>query len=899
MLNLKDISKDYYIDKELSVHALKDLNLQFPDKGFVSILGPSGCGKTTLLNILGGLDRYTSGDLIVDGKSTSGFNDHDWDNYRNKKIGMVFQSYNLIGHMSVLSNAEIALTLSGVDRATRKALSIEALRSVGLENEIKKRPNQLSGGQMQRVALARAIVNNPSVVLADEPTGALDSVTSIQIMDILSKIASSRLVIMVTHNRKLADSYSSRIIEISDGEVIKDYENTPTKGELAAKPLSSVVEEKKEEDQNKKVASDYTLIDKDFSKEVKSELKKGKVKKKQSAMSFLTALSLSFTNLKTKKGRTILTSVAGSFGIIGVALVLSLSNGFTNYIDGMQSESLAQFPISVEEYSADYTSDNTNANVEYPDDHDVIVKQAATTSYHVNNITDDYITYLNDIDSSIVSSVNYNYALRTNVLSKNTSGTVSVLSTDASSYLESLTSSVTSSSYWYQLPSNDTFVQSKYDLIEGKYPTSSNEAVLVVDKYNSLSTTILKALGYDTSKDSISVSSILSKEFKMVDNDNYYTDTGTTTAVTGKFLKDDNSTSLTKMLEYISQMIKAYSNNDLIAVNSYQKLVYSFFNDTEETRNLKSYTTPTSDELTSLYDDSSKSSSIKIVGILRPNKSSVASMLSPGVYCKTDLVTDAIDVNKTSSISTSYKNNMVLQYSSLLGDYYPTTFKVIDNNNAISYSNLSDLVTNISNYISQRKILGTDISVSSITIYPKDFSLKKKVLSYLDAYNTDKADTDQIKYTDLAGTVFSSFEAIVNIISTVLIAFASISLVVSSVMTGIIIYNSVIERTKEIGILRAIGARKKDISRLFKAEAVIIGLFSGVVGIGVTYLLCIPLNMIFNNLNLGLDLSHLAQLNPWHALILLAISIVLNFIASLIPSRFAAKKDPVVALRSE
>jgi len=899
VLKLVDIKKDYPVDGNQAVHALKGINVEFPSTGFVSILGPSGCGKTTLLNILGGLDRYTEGDLIVDEKSTKDFNDHDWDNYRNKKIGMVFQSYNLIGHMSVLANVEVALTLSGVERSKRKAAAIEALKSVGLENQIHKYPNQLSGGQMQRVALARAIVNNPSVILADEPTGALDSTTSVQIMDILAKIAHDRLVLMVTHNRQLADEYSSRIIEIKDGEIVKDYVNK----NQVIKPAEVKQEEKKEEPKEEVKSEDYTMISSDFSSEVKKGLKNKKPKKEKSSMSFFTALSISLQNIRSKKGRTTLTAVAGSFGIIGVALVLSLSNGFSNYISNMQSESLAQFPISVEEYSMEYSSSSTKKE-EFPDDHSVIINQpASSSSIHVNNITDDYISYVNNFDEKLYSSINYNYALKTNIITSDTSGNVVTLKTESQSLLESLTSSMTSSSYWYQLPSNDEFVQSKYDLIEGTYPKNENEAILVVDKYNSMSKSILSALGFDTTQASIDVTTILDKNFKIVNNDDYYTQSSdTVTTVTGKFLKNDVK-NLSKLLEYIQDAATHLAEGNADALTEDKDKINAYFEDTQETKDIHFYTAPTDAQKKTMLNDDKIGSKIKVVGILRPNKTSVATVLSPGVYCKENLINSAIEANKNSVIAKDYQNHIVLPNASMFGISIPDTYYAFTSDFKKDENPLGkDLTAShdyFSTYLSKRKTLGTDITVSSITIYPKDFSLKKDLLKYLDDYNVDKAATDQVKYSDLAGTVFSSLEALVNMISTVLIAFASISLIVSSIMIGIITYNSVIERTKEIGILRAIGARKKDVSRLFKAEACIIGFISGLFGVVITYILCFPINAIFSHLDMGVDLSNLASLNIIHAVILVALSVVLNFIASLIPARMGAKKDPVVALRSE
>ncbi|MCI2068438.1 MAG: ATP-binding cassette domain-containing protein [Bacilli bacterium] len=907
MLKLENIIKDYPIDKDLKVHALQGINADFPDSGFVAILGPSGCGKTTLLNIIGGLDRYTSGILEVDGKSTSNFTDHDWDNYRNKKIGMVFQTYNLIGHMSVLDNVSLALTLSGVEHSAKKAIAADALKSVGLENELDKHPNQLSGGQMQRVAIARAIVNNPSIILADEPTGALDSKTSVQIMEILAKIALSRLVIMVTHNRQLAFEYATRVIEMSDGKITADKTNIPQHKEA---PVQKEPAEKKDNAEN-----DYTLIDENFSKNVAKELKEAKTKKKKSSMSFWTALSISWHNLRSKKTRTVLTSIAGSFGIIGVALVLAVSNGFTNYINDMQSETLAQFPVSIEEYSYDTSSIKPADLDPYPDDHDIIVEKPISSLLHVNNITDDYVDYVNKMNTEYYSSINLNYALRSNVLTKSAStGKVTSLSTDSSSLIESLTSN----NYWYQLPSSDDFVKNKYDVIEGKYPSAANEVIIVVNRYNQMSQSTLKALGFDVSKEKVAVSDVLSKTFKLVSNNDFYQPLSQTSSVTGRFLlsKEEMTAKglkLSKYLEYASGVATQYASNGNViddTIKGYLAKMESFFLPQEETRDLHCYSYPTSDQMLSIFDDINKGSEIKVVGIMRPNNTSVTSLLSNGVYFKKELVDQ--EIAQTTEIGTNYQNNMAVT-----GDYsfsyngitvnLPTVYKVIDSNDPMpvnSTSMVSDIANNIKTYINQRKVLGTDTSVSSITIYPTNFNQKQNILSYLDQWNyqadgSKKAETDQVKYTDLAGTLFSSLEMLVNIISTVLITFASISLVVSSVMIGIITYTSVIERTKEIGILRAIGARKKDIGRLFKAEAVIIGFFSGLVGDLFAYLICLPINQIINGLNLGMDLSHIASLSPWHALILLAVSSVLTFIASLIPSSFAAKKDPVVALRTE
>jgi putative ABC transport system permease protein len=892
MLKLTDIKKDYILEKAEPVHALKGISASFGNSGFVAVLGPSGCGKTTLLNIIGGLDRYTFGDLEVDGKSTVKFDDKDWDNYRNKKIGMVFQTYNLISHMSVLDNVEVALTLSGVERSARRSIATDALIAVGLESEINKMPNQMSGGQMQRVAIARAIVNNPSIILADEPTGALDSKTSVQIMDILAKIAKERLVIMVTHNRQLAVDYSDRIIEMKDGLIISDSPNAPK--------VRPVDVEKKEED--KATAEDYTVIDESFSKNVASELKKAKVKKKKSSMSFFTALSISWKNLKTKKGRTIMTSVAGSFGIIGVALVLSLSNGFSNYISSMQSETLASFPVSIEEEYLDTSSIKRKSSADaYPKDHDIVVNKSGA-SLHINVISDDYINYVNDMDDSYTSSINFNHALRSNVLTLKdgsvSGGSVISISTDSTSLIESYYSS----SYWHELPSNDDFVKSKYDVVEGKYPENSDEVCIVVDKFNSMSDSTLSALGYDSSVDKISVADVLAKVFKLVPNNNYYTKSDTPTTITGRYLLSKEELAakglvLNKLSEYLAEAMTCYTKKDYVNAKAYIDKVGEFFASSLTDKDLYSFTVPSNDGKKTLFNDDTVGTKIKVVGILRPSDTSVTSLLNSGIYYRHSLVEQEIQENQTSEIANDYINHMVINPTTTYGQMnLPTVYSV---NGSVTPLTSSTYLPDIETYMNQRKIFGTDITISSITIYPKDFASKQKILNYLDAYNNGKTDSDQIKYTDLAGTIFSSLEMMINIISAVLIAFSAISLVVSSVMIGIITYTSVIERTKEIGILRAIGARKKDVGRLFKAEAALIGFFSGVFGDLIAYILTFLVSFIINNQDFGMDLSHIASLNPWHALILLAVSVALTFISSLIPSRFAANKDPVVALRTE
>ena len=975
MLELKNIIKDYQVSKDNTVHALKDVSLKFDQTGLVAILGQSGCGKTTLLNILGGLDRYTYGDLIVDNVSTKNFTDKDWDNYRNKKVGMIFQSYNLIQHMTVAGNVELAMSLSGVDIQAKKNIAKKALIRVGLEQQMDKLPNQLSGGQQQRVAIARALVNDPSIILADEPTGALDTNTSIQIMELLEEISSSKLIIMVTHNQELANKYATRIITMSDGKILKDEKNIP-------------------ENKVKKIKENP----------IKEELKKvKKVKKEKSSMSLLTSIGISIKNLLTKKGRTIMTSVAGSFGIIGIALILAVSNGLSMFINNMQEETLASYPVSVDETYLDTTNSSSSSDlVDYPTDENVNVVKSSY-AYHVNNITDDYINYVNKMDSKYTSAIQYNYALQTNVVFKNdNNSTYSYLTTTQKSLLNSLTST----SIWNQLPSNTDFISDKYDLIKGHYPTNSNELILVVNKKNGLSESTLSSLGYSTSNSTISFDDILKKTYKLVPNDKFYTRASTPRSVEGRFMKSNEELSslglsasefYSTIANYLAELNA--STSQAADTSKYEQmfknwsdLIDKYF-DQPTTKEVYSYNSPvvkndtaaTSKNLKNLYEDTSLKE-LKVVGIIRPKDSNVVNYLSSGIYYSSSLIDEVISEASSTDIAKDCANHLVIKDGNgIISDfsstttipydeasyYFPQVYSTFDSDKdgyadpLINYKSIltdselfsileetitkiqssptdilrirealkagdidkalsvlekytsgytkedlktmlkgsiSNLVSSInsalSTYMTNRKALGTDKKVSSITIYPKSFDDKSKILSYLDKYNENKSSTDQIKYTDLAGTVFSAVETMVNIVTIVLVCFSSVSLIVSSVMIGIIMYSSVIERTKEIGILRSIGARKIDISRLFKTEAVIIGFLSGLVGILFAYLIQFPLNIILENMIEGVKVSNLASLNIWHAIILILISMFLTYFSALIPARFAAKKDPVKSLRS-
>lgn len=1014
MLKLVNIKKDYIVDKDLKTTALKGISLSFGEKGFAAILGPSGCGKTTLLNIISGLDRYTKGDLIIDGKSTKEYKDRDWDNYRNKKIGIIFQSYNLIPHLSILENTELALTLSGISVKEKKERAMEALKQVGLENQAKKKPNQLSGGQQQRVAIARAIVSNPSIILADEPTGALDSETSTQVIDILHDISKEHLVIMVTHNEELAYKYADRIIRMNDGLVVDDSApcdedkkeevvKTSAFNSKAPRPLTeSEIQEAKRQEYYDEVNEEKN----------KKESKGKEKKEKKSKMSFFTAMKMSLKNLLTKKGRTFVTALASSFGIIGVGLVLAISGGFSDYVNRTETQTLAQFPISVEGYglaSASEMKSNQNTydqHEEYPNSDDVTIVEPTQTMLHMNDLTSDYYeSFLMGgtdsygrkwagLDKSLYASIQNNYSISANVIAKSKdddgNDKYTSINTSSSSLISSLTSS--SSSYWSELPGDEQYIESYYDLLPGgRFPQNKNEVVITVNKYNGISTNTLKALGInpnefknsDGTYKTINTETFNGMEFKLVPNDVYYTENeidadsptfygiGLRGAGEGN---QDNPYSFPKLLKFLSSI---QSNDTNVDNNTLAKELINFFIPVENAKlstsmtikltallvqvkaqsdntqkakliadfissnktqleeelggeiNLINYQLPTyskpktNDQLKSSFVDD-KSQTIKIVGILRKKESKTMGILGDGVYYLPSLTKDALmDAGKSNIAKKNDKDYFFINLESLaaqldnidLNDFINGNISSINFKDTFQAYNILSLdnttkapakYSNISNYSNSRKSIGTDTSVGSITIYPVDFKTKEQLLAYLDLYNTTKkADGTELKssekiiYTDVSSLVSESLSTLVNVISIVLICFASISLVVSSVMIGIIIYVSVLERTKEIGILRSVGARKKDVGRLFKMESLAIGFIAGVLGVALTYLISIPINIGINLAFPGYAIGNIAALNPLYALLLIVISSLLTYVAGLSPSRSAAKRNPVKCLRTE
>lgn len=763
MLKLDKITKKYG-----DVEALKGVSLTFRKNEFVSILGPSGCGKTTMLNIIGGLDRYTSGDLNISGISTKNYKDRDWDSYRNSSVGFIFQSYNLIPHLTVLQNVELSLKLSGISKKEGESRARTALEKVGLVDHLNKKPNQLSGGQMQRVAIARAIVNDPEIILADEPTGALDSKTSVIIMDLLKEIAQDRLVIMVTHNAELAHEYSNRIVELLDGQIISD--SNPFDADINSEKLA---------------------------------------KRKRTKMPYMTALGLSGKNLWAKKGRTVLTSFAGSIGIIGIALILALSSGLSNSINKMQSDTLATSPITIGSSDFDFsgpvvTEDTTDLN-EFPTDSKLqIYEPKVQTNVITNNITQEYIDHVNKLDSDKYISIQYIHKANMNMIRKSGDKYVHVQS---------------SSSHMGELLDNEDFNNNQYDILEGRMPKGDNEMILVVDNYNRIAKETVKELGLGDLDDKVDLKSIVGQEFKLVQNNDY-------------FVKDE----------------------------------FGLYREASQ----QNYET--------IYG-SENAKTLSIVGVMRQKEDSSFQMYQPGLYYRSDLVKSFIKDSTDSEVVKAQKE-VGKEYSVVSGmGFEGHPFKEAD-----------------ALYQDQLEELGSSSLPRNISIIPADFEAKKEIRSHLDAYNTDKKDADKITYSDMSEMITGVMETVVNTISYVLIGFSSISLVVSSLMIGIITYVSVIERTKEIGVLRSLGARKKDISRVFNAETFLIGFVSGTLGIVVTYLLTFPINAIIYNLT---KTENIAVVNPLHAVILIIISIILTSISGVIPSRMAAKKDPVIALRSE
>ena len=841
MLQLQHISKVYHTgDQEF--HALKDISIRFRENEFVSILGQSGSGKTTLLNIIGGLDQYTSGDLLIQGKSTKQFKDRDWDSYRNHTIGFIFQSYNLIGHQTALSNVEIAMTLSGVSKAERKKRAIEVLERVGLKDHLYKKPSQMSGGQMQRIAIARALVNDPKVVLADEPTGALDSETSVQIMDLLKDIAKERLVIMVTHNPELAQKYSTRIVQVLDGNILSD-----------SNPCEPTEETKQ--------------VDIQFTK---------------TKMSFITALVLSFNNLLTKKGRTLLTAFAGSIGIIGIALILALSNGVSDYVKKVQEDTLVSLPLTISEQNQSNllaTSPDLSEKP-YKDNHELGINTVLTNLLKKQigkNDLASFKTYLEEHASkveSLTKDIRYRYNLQPFIYASDTSnGPKSILPSTLADEIETANQTMKgylqNLNYWSELSSDSSILESKYDVLEGRFPQDKSELVLIVDENNQISDLLLYSLRFkdpselnDTKKlDELSsqtyqYSDFIGKTFKAVVN-------------TNRFVKENNL--------WLNKIDNA----------SYMK--------TQIENGLQ----------------------LKIVGVLRQKDGTSSGVNAPsgGIAYTSALIDYTSEHIQNSDIVKEQEANQNLNVftgKDFAKDPKPFSSENLTEEEKIQLAKMT--LEEQAQYVQQYN----DNSASTyeenlakmgvinkskpaaIELYTSSFQQKQDLKEFINAYNTAKKEAGEddkvLAYSDDIQSIMSSITTLVGVVTTVLVGFVAISLIVSSIMISIITYISVLERTKEIGILRAMGASKKDIRRIFTAETAIEGLISGVLGITITFLATFPINAIVAKMT---NVGNVAQLPIEVALILIGISIVLTMLAGLIPSRIAAKKDPVESLRSE
>ena len=849
MLELKKITKTY-LSGTNSVSALKGINLRFRETEFVSILGPSGCGKTTLLNIIGGLDKYTTGDLIINGKSTKDFKDRDWDTYRNHSIGFVFQNYNLIPHQTVLANVELALTLAGINKKERRKRAIEALKNVGLEDQINKKPNQMSGGQMQRVAIARALVGNPDILLADEPTGALDTKTSIQIMELLKEIAKTKLVIMVTHNPDLAEKYSTRIIKLLDGQVIDD-----------TKPY-----EKKENAEKK-------------------------VKTGKTNMSFLTALSLSLNNLLTKKGRTILTAFAGSIGIIGIALILSLSSGMQNYINKVEEDTLSSYPITLQETTLD-TGELLNVamdnNESYENKNDNLIHSMNITNdmLHIlssgakNNNLEAFKSYIDENQekfNTYINAIQYSYNLDLNIYKENEDGYTQVnpdeilkkMGMDTMNEMSSMFSGGLSTySAFNEMLDNKDLMLNQYEILKGHLPEALNEVVLVVNKDNYISDYTLYSIGLLDSDELVENYQAMLKgeEVKSIEEITYTYDellnTKFKVLLNTDYYQKENNLWIDKKNDevYMNQKL-----NDALELK-----VVGIIKPKEETVSTNNYGEILyTKELTEYVINMISKSNIAIEQIANENIN---------VFTGKEFSKEEFNIENLSPEEQAYLNSLSqAELAEVLKNYQ-------ENASATYETNLEKL-----------GIVNLD-KPSTINIYAKDFDSKTALNNIISDYNKESIETNKISYTDVIEVMMSGVSSIIDIISTVLMGFVSISLVVSSIMIGIITYISVLERTKEIGILRSIGASKKDISRVFNAETLIIGASAGLLGILITILLNIPINLIISNLTGVKTIAHLPVIG---AIILVIISILLTVIAGLIPAKMASKKDPVEALRTE
>ena len=898
MLQLKNIVKIYGEGTAMPVKALKGVSLEFGEAEFVSVLGQSGCGKTTMLNIIGGLDRYTEGDLVIDGVSTKDYTDRDWDAYRNHSVGFIFQSYNLIPHQTVIKNVELALTLSGIDKETRKERAMEALKLVGLEEQVNKLPNQLSGGQMQRVAIARAIVNDPEIILADEPTGALDSETSVQVMEILKDLSRDRLVVMVTHNSELAEKYSTRIVTLSDGLIVGDTQNSSEKA-----------------------------VKRNAEKEEAAPRKKKDKNAKKPSMSLLTAFSLSLNNLFTKKGRTILTAFAGSIGIIGIALILSLSAGFNAYIDNIQRDTLSNYPVSITTTSYDYTTAIANlfGNAERKEEN-YPKTQTVTSQDTIENLVTGFFGSLgtNDLKSfkkyldghrndEAISAIQYSYNMGLklyhddgNVLRRLSP----VELPDAElvfpsggnvfrNYYNEFGRLMNQQGVISEMIDNQSLLEKQYDVLKGGWPKSADEMVLVIDSYNQLSDMNLYMLGLMNDSD---IAYVFQKIMLDLSDDT-------------KDLSDEEKDNIIRQnltamgLTQTIRSKKTYSFDELMALEydilipteTYKKtgeIKTVFAANGEDEVEFPIWTAMEKDEIVSYIKkaDNDKpitlgGTKLKISGIVRLKETATSGSLTTPLCYTPKLTKLLMEKSGNAEIVRQHQNQNYYDGTvySVLNEYIPVDADTNDRKWGPIDESTYDTITSTLGIIDPE-------TPRAIYIYPASFEAKDKIVKLIDDYNATHRDIEKIKYTDYIGLMMSSITTIINAVTYVLIAFVSISLIVSSIMISVITHISVLERTKEIGVLRSIGASKRDISHVFNAETAIIGFTSGILGIILTLLLDIPISIVIHELA---GLANIATLPVWGGVALVVISVLLTVVAGLIPARKASKQDPVVALRSE
>lgn len=944
MLKLIDITKEYVIEKdEEKVLALNKVSIEFRKNEFVSILGPSGCGKTTLLNIIGGLDRYTSGDIQIDGVSTKDFDDVDWDTYRNRRIGFVFQSYNLIPHMNILKNVAMSLTLAGVEKEERKRRALEALDKVGLASQASKKPNQLSGGQMQRVAIARALVNNPEIILADEPTGALDSESGIQVMDLLKEVAEDRLIVMVTHNPSLAEEYSTRIVYLKDGEVVGDsmpYDSKDELKELECRLGENVVEEVVEEVERDDVAGE--LSEKEVVEIVEKKTEEPKKKKTfrerflkykkadKCAMKLSTAISLSWNNLLAKKGRTLLTSIAGSIGIIGIILVLSLSNGAAGYVRGLEESALSTYPLTIGKTNTDPSAilsmlmNNDEERPSNPDTDEIytakmlgkVVSQLSTLL--AENDLVQLKKYIDENFDDSLATVKYNYGVSFNAfkedphneklvsdyMQKNPDATLEEAKAAAERYMKVSPYTETMNSVldmlpdsikdmdiggsslndmlkkfttsggsmlnsWAEMSSNQKLLESQYELVgnDSRWPTSATEVVVVVDKSNQLLDYQLFMLGLQSQDDVI------------------------------KAIMDSHWAEYkTSVEELLNLKYKVLADADYLEEDAEEKWVDTDGDGIAD----KTWTGHNHAEQNKKWIDSRDPVNVNVVGVIRP-KEGVSVTSINGVVGYTPALTQLL-------IERASKNEAVVRMNALKAaadeesdDYYksPINFDYSTTNGSqvkvLAGDRISFSTDSNTNLAIMRKLGVANLEEPmSIEFYCSSFEAKEKIVAFIDQYNKETG--SKVSYGDSLSTIMSFVNTMVNTITGVLVAFAAISLIVSTIMIAIIIYTSVLERRKEIGVLRSIGARKKDISRVFLAESAILGGYSGLIGVIISVAFSFAISAILKTI---FKISGLMSISWWQCLVMFAISILLSMLAGFIPSRIAAKKDPAIALRSE